>query len=111
MPQFLILAMETKGMFAKYSGAEMRAIEKRYYAWTMALGKKRVLQGGNQLIDRRFIEMKSKKHAVREAKSKEASPGGYWLVKARNMAEAVKLCEDCPHFDYGGAVQVLQGSR
>ena len=27
MPQFLILAMETKGMFAKYSGAEMRASE------------------------------------------------------------------------------------
>lgn len=109
MPKFVILAMETKETFAKYSRAEMGGIEKRYYAWTKGLAKKRVLLDGNQLIDRRIVEADGDQPAVREAEAREASPGGYWLVRAKNMKEAVKLCDDCPHLEFG-AIQVLQGT-
>ena len=107
MPKFLILAVETNDMFGKYSAAEMRAIEKRYYAWTKALAKKGALVDGSQLVDRRVVEANGAKPTVRTANAKETWPGGYWMVKAKNLEAAAKLCEDCPHLGYG-TVQVLQ---
>lgn len=107
MPKFLILAIETNEMFSKYGAAEMKTIEKRYYAWTKALAKKGALVDGSQLVDRRVVEANGAKPTARGANAKETWPGGYWMVKAKNLAAATKLCEDCPHLDYG-AVQVLQ---
>jgi hypothetical protein len=34
--------------------------------------------------------------------------GGYFIVNAENINEAVKICEDYPDYDHGGSVQVRQ---
>jgi hypothetical protein len=34
--------------------------------------------------------------------------GGYFIVQAASMDEAVQLCADYPDYDYGGSVQVRQ---
>jgi hypothetical protein len=34
--------------------------------------------------------------------------GGFFLIKAENMDEAVKICDDYPDYDYGGSIQVRQ---
>jgi hypothetical protein len=34
--------------------------------------------------------------------------GGFFLIKAENMAEAVKICDDYPSYEEGGTVQVRQ---
>lgn len=107
MPQFLILPLETKETFAKYGRAEMGAIVKRYGQWTRALGQKRCLINGDRVVDGRFLEMASGKLAARVAEKNEETPGGFWHIRAKNMKEALKLCEDCPHHEFG-TLQVLQ---
>ena len=34
--------------------------------------------------------------------------GGYFIIRANDYDEAVKICDDYPGFDYGGSVQVRQ---
>jgi hypothetical protein len=34
--------------------------------------------------------------------------GGYFIVNAKDIDEAVQLCDDYPDFEYGGTVQVRQ---
>jgi len=107
MPQFLILPLETRETFAKCSRAEMGAIVKRYGQWTRSLAEKRCLLNGDRIVDARFLKMSGGKLKQRPAGKKEATPGGFWLVHARNLKAALQLCEDCPHHEFG-ALQVLQ---
>ena len=112
MPQFLILPLETKETFAKFSRAEMGAIVKRYGQWTRALAQRRCLINGDRITDAVFLERSGTKLETREAGKKQLTPGGYWLIRARNVKAALQLCEDCPHFDFG-PLQVLriEGNR
>ena len=34
--------------------------------------------------------------------------GGFFLIKAENMEEAVKICDDYPDYGHGGSIQVRQ---
>jgi hypothetical protein len=34
--------------------------------------------------------------------------GGYFIIKADNIEEAVKISKDCPDYELGGSVQVRQ---
>ena len=107
MPQFLILPLETRGTFAKYGRAEMRAIVKRYSHWTRALARRGCLINGDRIIDGRLLQTSRGKVVARKASQKEATPGGYWLVRAKTLKAALQLCQDCPHFEFG-ALRVLQ---
>lgn len=107
MPQFLILPLETKQTFSKYGRAEMGAIVQRYANWTRALAKQRCLINGDRIIDGRHLKATAGKVATRRAGNKEETPGGYWLIRAKNLKAALQLCADCPHFEFG-ALRVLQ---
>ena len=107
MPRFLILPLETREMFAKYGRAEMAAIVKRYSLWTRGLVQRRCLEDGDRIVDGRFLKMSGGKLTKRAAGKKELTPGGFWLIRAKNMNAAIALCADCPHHEFG-ALQVLQ---
>jgi hypothetical protein len=34
--------------------------------------------------------------------------GGYYIVSADSYERAIDLARDCPHFDYGGAIEVRE---
>jgi hypothetical protein len=34
--------------------------------------------------------------------------GGFFLINAEDMNEAVKICDDYPDYEYGGSIQVRQ---
>lgn len=112
MPQFLILPLETRETFAKYGRSEMGAIVKRYSNWTRALAKQRCLINGDRIIDGRLLNASAGKVAAREASKTEETPGGYWLIRAKNLKAALQLCEDCPHFEFGELhVLQIEGNR
>ncbi len=61
---------------------------------TNALGMEgRVVRANNIITDGPYMELKE-------------MVGGYTIVKAENIDEAVKLSEGCPTLSYGGAVEV-----
>jgi hypothetical protein len=34
--------------------------------------------------------------------------GGFFIINAKDLAEAVEISKDCPDYDFGGSVQVRQ---
>jgi hypothetical protein len=32
--------------------------------------------------------------------------GGYFIIRARNMDEAMKIATECPHLKYGGKIDI-----
>ena len=86
--------------------AEMQAQVKVWQDWiggiaaqgkfvgTNALGMEgKVVQANNVVTDGPYMEVKE-------------MVGGYIIVKADNIDDAVKLSEGCPTLNYGGSVEV-----
>jgi len=64
------------------------------FVGTNALGMKgKIVRANKMITDGPYIETKE-------------MVGGYIIVKAENIDEAVKLSEGCPTLSYGGSVEV-----
>jgi hypothetical protein len=105
MPKFLILPYERPGDFADLSPAEMQRIVERYVAWTDRLRAGGALERSAKLKDGegRILRGPGKKLKVTDgpyAETKEIV-GGFWVIEAAGYDEAVRLCADCPHLEFG----------
>lgn len=63
------------------------------FVGTNALGMEGKVVRGNVVTDGPYMEVKE-------------MVGGYIIVKAEDMGEAIKLSEGCPTLSYGGSVEV-----
>jgi hypothetical protein len=85
----------------------MQAHMQKWFAWVEKLKKEGRYVGGEPLEPTgKFIAGKNK--VVTDgpfAESKELV-GGYFIVNAKDINEAVKLCDDYPDFIFDGKVQV-----
>jgi hypothetical protein len=79
----------------------------RFASWFEQLNAAGVLKGGQPLLDEaRVVSVGT--DALSDgpfAESKEAI-GGYFLVKADSLEEAVSIAQQCPTLEYGGAIEV-----
>jgi hypothetical protein len=112
MPKFMLLMHDNPSTFAKMSPQEMQQVVQRYIAWGRSLRARKLLAGGHKLTDEagRVIRKKRGRALVTDgpyAEGKEVL-GGYFLVNAKSYDDVAKLTEDCPHLDYGGAIEVRQ---
>jgi hypothetical protein len=112
MPKFMFLMHDQPAAFAKMTPDEMQKVVQRYIAWGKSLRARKRLEGGHKLANEpgRVMRKKRDKVLVSDgpyAESREVL-GGYFLVKAKDYDDAAKLAADCPHLDYGGAIEVRQ---
>jgi len=104
MDQFLILLYSDNTAFRKLSPQEMQAAVGKYRAWSQKLRDSGRLAGSNKLEDRtgRVLrgagEMEVTDGPYTESKE---VVGGYYLFHAANFEEAVEICGDCPHLQFG----------
>src|SRR5688572_19608536 len=101
MPQFVLMLRDSGAFPADISAEEIQAIIERYHSW---IQKVRGVPG-QKLRDGegRVIVRNGSKLSVTDgpyAESKEVL-GGYMLIDAKDYDEAVRLCNDCPHLDFG----------
>lgn len=112
MPTYLLLLHENPGQFAGRSQAEMMKVVKEYGAWATKLRAEDRLAGGEKLADEggKILKGKNGKIVVTDGPYAEAREviGGYFAIKAKDYAEAVKLAETCPHLSYGGRIELRQ---
>ena len=105
MKEFMML-FRSEEQVERPSPEEMQAQVKVWQDWiggiaaqgkfvaTNALGMQgKVVKANNVITDGPYIEVKE-------------MVGGYILVKAEDMDDAVKLSEGCPTLAYGGTVEV-----
>ena len=81
---------------------KMLEMTKRYMAWADSMRQRGKLVGGEKLAAHggRQFRVKDGKTVVSDGPYAEAKDvvGGYFVIEAKDLAEAEALLRDCPHF-------------
>jgi hypothetical protein len=80
---------------------KMLEMTKRYMSWAESLGAKGKLAGGEKLTAGgvRLVKVKDGKPVVSDGPYAELKDvvGGYFVIEAKDQAEAEAIAKDCPH--------------
>ena len=104
MPSYVLLLHDSGTMPPDMSPADMQAVIQRYVAW-----RERVERGGRKVEGHKLVDgtgrvMKGAAGpTVTDGPYAEAREviGGLFILEAASYDEAVKLCHDCPHLEFG----------
>lgn len=107
MAKYLLLLRD--GEFDSYTREEQQQILAEYMAWTdslkaqgVHLASEELKPGGRvlsteqgRIVDGPFTETKE-------------AVGGFFLISAANVDQAMRIARECPHFNYGGTVELRE---
>ena len=105
MSQFVYLY---RGGEAGRSPERMQEMMQKWMAWLKELGEKGHIKDQGQPLERMGKLVKGKQKTVTDGPFAEAKDvvGGYTLIEARDLEQAVELSKGCPIFEVDGAVEV-----
>lgn len=98
------------GEIPTQSPEQMQAHMGRWMAWIDKLRKTDQYVSGEPLLPGgKLVAGKNGKNVTDGpyTEGKEVV-GGFFIINAKDLAEAVNISKDCPDFDLGGSVQVRQ---
>jgi hypothetical protein len=90
------------------SPEQMQQVMQKWMAWMKDLGEKGHLKDHGQPLERAGKLVTGKHKTVTDGPFAEAKDvvGGYTLIEAGNLEQAVELSKGCPIFEVDGAVEV-----
>jgi len=101
MAQYMLLLHMAPNYNADLPREQMLAMTKRYMAWADGLRQKGRLAGGEKLAAGgvRHIKTQNGTPVVSDGPYAEAKDviGGYFVIEAKDAAEAEAIARDCPH--------------
>jgi hypothetical protein len=105
MSQFVYLY---RGGEAGRSPEKMEQMMQKWMAWMKQLGDKGHIKDIGHPLESTGKLVKGKQKAVTDGPFAETKDivGGYTLIEARDLEEAVELSKGCPIFEVEGAVEV-----
>lgn len=108
MSQFMLLLYDNPAEWQKISPEDMQKALEKYMAWS----QKPFVVDGKRLAEDSGRVMRSQDGRPRTtdgpySETKEVL-GGYYTIEAANYNEAVERCQDHPHLEYGGTIEVRQ---
>src|SRR5262249_949828 len=82
----------------------------KWFAWIEKLNKTEQYVSGEPLLPGGKLVSGKGGNTVTDGPYTEGKEvvGGYFIIKAKDLNEAVAISKDCPDFDSGGSVQVRQ---
>lgn len=105
MAKFMLILHETPGNWTSLTPEQMQRTVEKYTAWAnkmresgRASGSNKLTEEGGRIITRRRGELNVVDGPYSEAKE---VVGGYFVIQAADYNEAVQLCRDCPHLEFG----------
>ena len=111
MAQFMMLLHTEPPTEGAYTPEEIQAVVQKYQQWSEKMGAAGKLAGGNKLAnDAGKVLRGADNVSVVDgpfAETKEVI-GGYFILKAKDYAEAAELSQSCPHLAFGGAIELRQ---
>lgn len=98
------------GQTDEMSPDEMQQHMSRWMSWVGQLSEKGTYLSGEALIPGGKLLSGAAGKMVTDGPYTEGKEvvGGYFVIKAADMDEAVRIAKDCPDFNLGGSVQVRQ---
>src|SRR5215813_1261683 len=101
MTQYILLLHQVPNYNMDLPRDKMLEMTKRYMAWADGLRQQGRLAGGEKLSAGgvRHIKVKDGKPVASDGPYAEAKDviGGYFVVEARDAADAEAIAKDCPH--------------
>src|SRR5258708_38001791 len=89
------------GNMAGLRREKMMEVVKRYYTWSTTMREKGKLVGGEKLAAGgvRHVKVKDGMPVASDGPYAEAKDviGGYFVIEAKDAAEAEAIAKDCPH--------------
>jgi len=112
MPHFMLILRDDPDDFRALSPAEMQRVIERYQAWSERMLAARRVVASNKLADEggKLLRGVKGRLVVKDgpfAETKEIV-SGYWILRARDYAEALALVQDHPHLDSHGSIEVRE---
>ena len=112
MPDFILLLHRPAGPPPAFLPEQAAAVTKDYVGWGDRLRAEGRLTAGEKLTFDSGRVMRSSSGRVMTtdgpyAESKELL-GGFFVISAQDYDEACRRAESCPHFKYGGSIEVRQ---
>ena len=112
MSKYILLLHDNPAAFATASPEQLQKIVEKYVAWGDKLRDKGIIRGGDKLTDEPGKVMRKSNGQVRitdgpYSETKEIL-GGYYIIEADSYDRATEYARDCPHFEYGGTIEVRQ---
>jgi hypothetical protein len=105
--RFMLLLREGPGHLADASSEERAAIVDRYRAWARSLLPSGTMLDGAKLDDGYGRSLRPPGDAAPlEAARAGDEIGGFFVIGARDEAEALAVARTCPHLEYGGWIEV-----
>jgi hypothetical protein len=110
MAQYMLLLHQVPNYNMDLPREKMLEMTKRYMTWAEGLGAKGKLAGGEKLTAGgvRHVKVKDGKPVVSDGPYAEAKDvvGGFSLIEAKDLAQAVEISKGCPILEVGGSVEV-----
>lgn len=105
MSEFLYLY---RGGSREGSPAEMQQVMQKWMSWLKDLAEKGHVKDQGQPLEHAGKLVQGKQKRVTDGPFAEAKDlvGGYTLIEARDLDQAVELSKGCPIFERDGAVEV-----
>lgn len=105
MPQFIVIPRDTPGQFASLSPDQMQQLVQRYHAWGMKLAQEGRMTLGHKLCDGsgKVLRGGGGSMSVTDGPFAEGKEiiGGFWIINADDLDDAVETVSGCPHLDNG----------
>ncbi len=109
--QFMFLARGASCDSNELSPEQMQAQMEEVYGWIDSLTKKGVMTAAQPLTPNgKMVSGRNGNVVISDgiaAESKEAV-GGFFIVNANSLEEAVNIARTCPMFKHGGKLEVRQ---
>ena len=95
------------------SPTEMQQLMQKWVSWLKGLAEKGHIKDQGQPLERTGKLVTGRQKAVTDGPFAEAKDviGGYTLVEARDLDQAVELSKGCPILEAGGSVEVRPAQK
>ncbi len=107
MAKFVLLLKG--GDFTKYSPEDMQKVLEKYMNWSQQLKDKNHHLAGEELSGNgRVVSINNGKVVDGPFAETKETVGGFWMIEAENLDQAVQISRSCPHLDFNGDVEVRE---
>jgi len=112
MAQYIMLLHQGDFDFSGHSPEDMQAVVAKYGKWAQELGQAGKLIGGEKLADNagKVLRPNGGDVSVTDGPFSETKEmiGGYFVIEAESLNEAVEISKSCPHIDYDGPIELRE---
>lgn len=108
MPQFILLIREDLTKYPR-PAEEMNAIIEAHVGWARALLAQGIFKDGNGIkSEGRLLELKNGEVVVQPLRDVNEAVGGYYIIEADNLENAIEVAKTCPTYTQGDLVEVRE---